>query len=87
MRQYKPYYGIKCDIKHKVYIFYINSYRITLCLEYPAHTIAAGCLYLASKLWQHEDESFKGLNHHSWDKVFLSRLEDIEGMLYKNIEI
>ncbi|KAI9307456.1 cyclin-like protein [Cunninghamella echinulata] len=74
-------------LARKAYSLAIDSYRITLCLEYPAHTIAAGCLYLASKLWQHEDESFKGLNQHSWDKVFLSRLEDIEDIGRKILDL
>lgn len=51
-----------------------------LCLEYPAHTIAAGCLYLASKLCQHDDPTFRGLDkNQSWGKLFLSRLEDVKG--------
>lgn len=56
------------------------SYRMTLCLEYPAHTIAAGCIYLANKLCQQEDATFKGLDKNQpWGKLFLSRLEDVKG--------
>lgn len=56
------------------------SYRIPLCLEHPAHTIAAGCIYLASILLKEEDESFQGLSEdQAWDQFFCSRMIDIEG--------
>ncbi|SAM09870.1 hypothetical protein [Absidia glauca] len=63
----------------RAYSLAVDSYRMTLCLEYPAHTIAAGCIYLANKLCQQEDATFKGLdNNQPWGKLFLSRLEDVK---------
>ncbi|KAI8089340.1 cyclin-like protein [Halteromyces radiatus] len=67
------------QLAKKAYSLAVDSYRMTLCLEYPAHTIAAGCIYLASKLWQQEDSKFGGLDkNESWEKRFLSRLEDVK---------
>lgn len=51
-------------------------------MEYPAHTIAAGCVHLASMMLKQEDKSFQELsNDQPWDQFFCSRMEDIEGML------
>lgn len=53
-----------------------------MCVEYPAHTIAAGCVHLASMMLKQEDTSFQELsNDQPWDQFFCSRMEDIEGML------
>lgn len=60
------------NIKHKV------SYKTSLCIEYPPHTIAAGCIYLASLFLTEQDESFK-VQGPLWDQWFLSRMDDIEG--------
>ncbi|CAO3599118.1 unnamed protein product [Absidia cylindrospora] len=67
------------QLAKKAYSLAVDSYRLSLCLEYPAHTIAAGCLYLASKLCQHDDSTFRGLDKNQpWGKLFLSRLEDVK---------
>lgn len=64
----------------KAYRLAVDSYRTLLCVEYPAHTIAAGCIYLASRLIKEDDISFEGLlDTEPWDHRFLSRMEDIEG--------
>ncbi|KAI7899008.1 cyclin-like protein [Cokeromyces recurvatus] len=64
----------------KAYNLAVDSYRTPLCLEYPAHTIAAGCIYLASRLLTQQDKSCVGLSRtECWDSHFLSRMEDIEG--------
>lgn len=68
----------------KAYALAVDSYRTLLCVEYPAHTIAAGCIYLASRLLQEADDSFEGLStSQPWDQRFLSRMEDIEGKALK----
>ncbi|KAI9321319.1 hypothetical protein BX666DRAFT_1874603 [Dichotomocladium elegans] len=65
------------NLKERLHRF---SYRTPLCVEYPAHTIAAGCIYLASMLLKEGDELFRGLaNDQPWDQLFCSRMEDIEG--------
>jgi CTD kinase subunit beta len=67
----------------KAYGLAVDSYRTLLCVEYPGHTIAAGCIYLASQLLKEDDESFLGLpNTEPWNHRFLSRMEDIEGIIY-----
>lgn len=67
----------------KAYQVAIDSYKTLLCVEYPAHTIAAGCIYLASRLLKEQDSLFQALpDDKPWDQYFLSRMEDIEG---KNI--
>lgn len=59
---------------------WMTSYRTQMCMEYPAHTIAAGCVYLASMMLKQEDNSFQELsNDQPWDQLFCSRMEDIEG--------
>ena len=58
------------------------SYRTQMCMEYPAHTIAAGCVHLASMILKQEDMSFQELsNDQPWDQFFCSRMEDIEGIV------
>ncbi|CAO3639612.1 unnamed protein product [Cunninghamella blakesleeana] len=75
-------------LARKAYSLAIDSYRITLCLEYPSHTVAAGCIYLANKLLKQEDESYKGIdNQQSCNRVFLSRLEDIEDIGRKILDL
>lgn len=67
-------------LAQKAYGLAVDSYKTLVCIEYPAHTIAAGCIYLASRLLKDEDESFSGLSEtEPWDQHFLSRMEDIEG--------
>ncbi|KAI8069819.1 cyclin-like protein [Gilbertella persicaria] len=64
----------------KAYQLAVDSYKTMVCVEYPAHTIAAGCIYLASLLLKDADPSFQGLkDSEPWDQYFLSRMEDIEG--------
>lgn len=64
-----------------LYWIIVISYQIPLCIEYPAHTIAAGCIYLASMLIKSTDPSFEGLaKGQPWDQLFCSRMEDIEGI-------
>jgi CTD kinase subunit beta len=64
----------------KAYQLAVDSYKTLLCVEYPAHTIAAGCIYLASRLLKEQDPLFQALpDDKPWDQHFLSRMEDIEG--------
>ena len=57
-----------------------DSYKTPLCLEYPAHSIAAGAIWLANRLLKYEDEGFAGLDvSRPWDLVFRTRMEDMEG--------
>ncbi|KAI8982032.1 cyclin-like protein [Mycotypha africana] len=64
----------------KAYDLAVDSYRTLICVEYPAHTVAAGCIYLASKMLEEEDSAFKGLSAmEQWNNRFFSRMEDIEG--------
>lgn len=66
----------------KAYLLAVDSFKTLLCVEYPAHTIAGGCIYLASRLLKEEDDKFQGLpENEPWDQYFLSRMEDIEGKL------
>lgn len=72
----------------KAYKLAVDSYKTLLCVEYPAHTIAGGCIYLASRLLKEQNCSFSGLDENApWDQYFLSRMEDIEGkrFSYKRI--
>ncbi|KAL1935263.1 hypothetical protein VTP01DRAFT_4403 [Rhizomucor pusillus] len=72
----------------KAYELAVYSYRIPLCIEYPAHTIAAGCIYLASILLKEEDQSFQSLpGHHPWDKLFCSRMIDIEDVCQQILDL
>ncbi|KAG0051578.1 RNA polymerase II C-terminal domain kinase beta subunit [Gryganskiella cystojenkinii] len=54
-----------------------DSYKIGVCLEYPPHTIAAGSIYLASKL---TEEPFPDLIiGEPWMKALRTRSIDVEG--------
>jgi hypothetical protein len=58
----------------------VDSYKTPLCLEYPAHSIAAGAIWLASRLLKDEDKNCAGLDDSKpWDLVFRTRMDDIEG--------
>lgn len=72
--------AIICRKYDAAYSWDSDSYRTPICLEYPAHSIAAGCIYLASMLLKLEDSSFIGLSDDQpWDQLFCSRMEDMEG--------
>ncbi|KAL7311275.1 RNA polymerase II C-terminal domain kinase beta subunit [Mucor circinelloides] len=72
----------------KAYSLAVDSYKTLVCIEYPAHTIAAGCIYLASRLLKDEDESFQGLSAtEPWDQHFLSRMEDIEDVCQQILDL
>ncbi|KAI8646307.1 cyclin-like protein [Parasitella parasitica] len=72
----------------KAYSLAVDSYKTIVCIEYPAHTIAAGCIYLASRLLKDEDESFQGLSTtEPWDQHFLSRMEDIEDVSQQILDL
>lgn len=78
VNRYVPWTRMLC---YHVLFILVVSYQIPLCIEYPAHTIAAGCIYLASMLIKSTDPSFEGLaKGQPWDQFFCSRMEDIEGM-------
>lgn len=71
----------------RAYQLAVDSYKTVLCVEYPAHTIAGGCIYLASRLLKEEDSTFSGLAENApWDQYFLSRMEDIEGISNLNLD-
>ncbi|KAL9552343.1 hypothetical protein MBANPS3_003804 [Mucor bainieri] len=72
----------------KAYSLAVDSYKTLVCIEFPAHTIAAGCIYLASHLLKDEDESFQGLSTtEPWDQHFLSRMEDIEDVCQQILDL
>ncbi|CEP11055.1 hypothetical protein [Parasitella parasitica] len=72
----------------KAYSLAVDSYKTIVCIEYPAHTIAAGCIYLASLLLKDEDENFQGLSTtEPWDQHFLSRMEDIEDVSQQILDL
>ncbi|KAF9284854.1 RNA polymerase II C-terminal domain kinase beta subunit [Mortierella antarctica] len=54
-----------------------DSYKIGVCLEYPPHTIAAGSIYLASKLL--EEPLKERIYGEPWMKVLKVRSVDLEG--------
>lgn len=54
-----------------------DSYKIGVCLEYPPHTIAAGSIYLASKLM--EEPLRERIYGEPWMKVLKVRSVDLEG--------
>ncbi|KAI8149695.1 cyclin-like protein [Fennellomyces sp. T-0311] len=75
-------------LAQRAYLLAVDSYRTPLCVEYPAHTIAAGCIYLASILLRHEDELFAGLsNDKPWDQFFCSRMEDMEDVCQQILDL
>ncbi|KAF1805924.1 cyclin [Mucor lusitanicus] len=75
-------------LAQKAYSLAVDSYKTLVCIEYPAHTIAAGCIYLASWLLKDEDESFQGLSTtEPWDQHFLSRMEDIEDVCQQILDL
>ncbi|RCH88586.1 hypothetical protein CU098_003875, partial [Rhizopus stolonifer] len=72
----------------KAYQLAVDSYKTMVCVEYPAHTIAAGCIYLASLLLKDADPSFQGLkDSEPWDQYFLSRMEDIEDVSQQILDL
>ncbi|KAI9026566.1 cyclin-like protein [Phycomyces nitens] len=75
-------------LAHKAYSLAVDSYRTSLCVEYPAHTIAAGCIYLASRLLKEEDPEFHGLaEEQPWDQLLLSRIDDIEDVCQQILDL
>ncbi|KAG2227927.1 hypothetical protein INT45_011950 [Circinella minor] len=75
-------------LAQRAYLLAVDSYRTLLCVEYPAHTIAAGCIYLASILLKHEDNTFTGLESDKpWDQFFCSRMEDIEDVSQQILDL
>ncbi|KAI8970777.1 cyclin-like protein [Pilobolus umbonatus] len=75
-------------LAEKAYQIAVDSYRTSLCVEYPAHTIAGGCIYLASRLLKEEKADFNGLpDNQPWDQYFLSRMEDIEDVAQQILDL
>ncbi|KAI7864233.1 cyclin-like protein [Spinellus fusiger] len=75
-------------LAYKAYELAVDSYRTSLCVEYPAHTIAAGCIYLASRLLTKEDPTFHGLaEEQPWDQLFLSRIDDMEDVCQQILDL
>lgn len=60
-------------------LFSYISYKIGVCLEYPPHTIAAGSIYLASKLL--EEPLKEHIYGEPWMKVLKVRSVDLEGTI------
>ncbi|KAF9273443.1 hypothetical protein BGZ68_001515 [Mortierella alpina] len=62
-----------------------DSYKIGACLEYPPHTIAAGSIYLASKLIC---EPFPDLiRGEPWMKAFRTRSNDVEDFSHQMLDL
>ncbi|KAF9920832.1 hypothetical protein FBU30_009216 [Linnemannia zychae] len=67
------------QLAHQAWDIARDSYKIGVCLEYPPHTIAAGSIYLASKLL---GEPFPDLiKGKPWMKALRTRSIDVEGAL------
>ncbi|KAI9312241.1 cyclin-like protein [Dichotomocladium elegans] len=76
------------QLARKAYHLAVESYQTALCVEYPAHTIAAGCILLASKILKLQDVSFAGLeDDHPWDQFFCSRMEDIDDICLQVLDL
>ncbi|ORX50914.1 cyclin-like protein [Hesseltinella vesiculosa] len=74
------------SLAKKAYMLAVDSYRTHLCLEYPSHTIAAGCLYLASLML--EDMSYNSLRQSTfWTEKCFSRWVDIEEVGQRILDI
>ncbi|CAO3638187.1 unnamed protein product [Mucor hiemalis] len=72
----------------KAYQLAVDSYKTVLSVEYPAHTIAGGCIYLASRLLREQNSAFNGLAENApWDQYFLSRMEDIEDVAQQILDL
>ncbi|CAO3700528.1 unnamed protein product [Rhizopus microsporus] len=68
------------QLAEKAYGIAVDSYKTSLCIEYPPHTIAAGCIYLATLFLKDQDNTVEKLiKDRPWDQYFLSRMDDIEG--------
>ncbi|GAA5797603.1 hypothetical protein HPULCUR_002993 [Helicostylum pulchrum] len=75
-------------LARKAYQLAVDSFKTLLCVEYPAHTIAGGCIYLASRLLKEQDDTFQGLpESEPWDQYFLSRMEDIEDVAQQILDL
>ncbi|KAF9181444.1 hypothetical protein BGZ51_005436 [Haplosporangium sp. Z 767] len=62
-----------------------DSYKIEVCLEYPPHTIAAGSIYLASKLI---GEPFPDLiQGEPWMKALRTRSIDVEDFSHQMLDL
>ncbi|KAF9275155.1 hypothetical protein BGZ88_002504 [Linnemannia elongata] len=62
-----------------------DSYKIGVCLEYPPHTIAAGSIYLASKLL---GEAFPDLiKGKPWMKALRTRSIDVEDFSHQMLDL
>ncbi|KAI8075146.1 cyclin-like protein [Gongronella butleri] len=69
----------------KAYFLAIDSYRTQLCLEYPSHTIATGCLYLACLL---QPDVYQWLETSEfWAQHCLSRWADIEEIAQRILDV
>ncbi|KAG0330585.1 RNA polymerase II C-terminal domain kinase beta subunit [Podila horticola] len=62
-----------------------DSYKIGVCLEYPPHTIAAGSIYLASKLM--EEPLKERIYGEPWMKVLKVRSVDLEDFSYQMLDL
>ncbi|ORY96909.1 cyclin-like protein [Syncephalastrum racemosum] len=74
-------------LAQRAYIIAVDSYRTALSVEYPAHTIAAGCIYLASMMLTHEGAQCQISPGQHWDQVFCSRMEDIEDVCQQILDM
>ncbi|CAG8512727.1 7542_t:CDS:2 [Ambispora leptoticha] len=63
-----------------------ESYKTTMCLRFPPHTIAASSIYLAAHFLDKKDFLFSAnINDQPWYKICLSRIEDIEVVLLSSL--
>ncbi|KAI8582453.1 hypothetical protein K450DRAFT_227251 [Umbelopsis ramanniana AG] len=75
-------------LARRAYMLLTDSYKTPLCLEYPAHSIAAGAIWLANRLLKDEDDGFTGLDEsRPWDLVFRTRMEDMEDVCHQILDL
>ncbi|KAG2185933.1 hypothetical protein INT43_002371 [Umbelopsis isabellina] len=76
------------EVARKAYMLLVDSYKTPLCLEYPAHSIAAGAIWLADLLLKDEAANFQGLDKTKpWDLVFRTRLDDMEDVCHQILDL
>ncbi|CAO3668758.1 unnamed protein product [Rhizopus stolonifer] len=73
------------QLAKRAYGIAVDSYKTPICIEYPPHTIAVGCIYLATLFMTEQDKILKELIE--WDQSFLSRMEDIEDVAQQILDL
>ncbi|RUP46867.1 cyclin-like protein [Jimgerdemannia flammicorona] len=73
-------------LAYKAWEIVNDSYKTPLCLQLPPHTIAAGGVYLASRLLP-GCKIFDQFEGKPWHRLFLSRIEDIEDVCHQILDL